>query len=673
MTAIGYKVVIENNDEPSAFFELRIGDDFRPFHLFVRLGGKEIGVNTMVGGVWGLEAIVARNRSTASMGTIFVRVAGERVMLSIGKIQREFLLQQAPNQEAPHVVTRNMKWETLPAVLLQLPLHLNPADVVVDAWGAGKNIRVDGAAGEFDTVRLQHPRQDLVTKYVQFMASCPVYDDAGQVTIFDVDTDTDILAIQARALLSAARIVKLADGAVDKAAIAKLLKHNNLGKIDFLTLAQIKTEIAATQSAMLLQGANVFAQLGKQIAALDDSVRHKLSIWSCEDDIIPCSKLYPCKNIQLHCPPFWTLNESSAAKVFDRRKGLDVTIAAYNAKEYLITCAESLLCQGRDDIRVIIVDDGSTDGSGEAAAEYFAKDARVRVERKANGGCASARNYGRLVSDATHIAFVDADDFVTPNFFADLYDLAVYTGCEMTQAGFDFYDESREVPYYASYEEEVFKDIPRSSFKGMDLIHLHAADIIKGQPTIWRKVYRRDFLDFKGIYFPENVRAYDDYIFQMLTLTEARDVYMLPQHLYHYRQHPAQDIKQGDERHFNMFFMFRMLLRRAVQEGWGNFRPYGESITDCIGWSSSILRPELVESFLRASAHFCVAVRRSYGLHAMSDDLVEKIQHPDFRVFFDECMRNTAHVPDGVHWAFFDGPTFTPEFIKSRNALVRSY
>ena len=111
----------------------------------------------------------------------------------------------------------------------------------MDAWGAGKNIRVDGAAGEFDTVRLQHPRQDLVTKYVQFMASCPVYDDAGQVTIFDVDTDTDILAIQARALLSAARIVKLADGAVDKAAIAKLLKHNNLGKIDFLTLAQIKT------------------------------------------------------------------------------------------------------------------------------------------------------------------------------------------------------------------------------------------------------------------------------------------------------------------------------------------------------------------------------------------------------------------------------------------------
>ena len=107
------------------------------------------------------------------MGTIFVRVAGERVMLSIGKIQREFLLQQAPNQEAPHVVARNMKWETLPAVLLQLPLHLNPADVVVDAWGAGKNIRVDGAAGEFDTVRLQHLRQDLVTKYVQFMASCP--------------------------------------------------------------------------------------------------------------------------------------------------------------------------------------------------------------------------------------------------------------------------------------------------------------------------------------------------------------------------------------------------------------------------------------------------------------------------------------------------------------------
>lgn len=86
MTAIGYKVVIENNDEQNAFFELRISDDFRPFHLFVRLGGKEIGVNTMVGGVWGLETIVARNGSAAQVGTIFVRVAGERVVLSIGKI-----------------------------------------------------------------------------------------------------------------------------------------------------------------------------------------------------------------------------------------------------------------------------------------------------------------------------------------------------------------------------------------------------------------------------------------------------------------------------------------------------------------------------------------------------------------------------------------------------------
>ena len=156
--------------------------------------------------------------------------------------------------------------------------------------------------------------------------------------------------------------------------------------------------------------------------------------------------------------------------MFDRRKGLDVTIAAYNAKEYLITCAESLLCQGRDDIRVIIVDDGSTDGSGEAAAEYFAKDARVRVERKANGGCASARNYGRLVLDATHIAFVDADDFVTPNFFADLYDLAVCTGVGRTQAGFDFYDASREWPYYASYEAVSYTHLDVYKRQGNDSV-----------------------------------------------------------------------------------------------------------------------------------------------------------------------------------------------------------
>jgi glycosyltransferase involved in cell wall biosynthesis len=317
---------------------------------------------------------------------------------------------------------------------------------------------------------------------------------------------------------------------------------------------------------------------------------------------------------------------------------------------------------------VIIVDDGSSDGSGEEAAEYFKEDPRVRVEHKPNGGCASARNYGRLVSDATHIAFVDADDFVTPNFFGDLYDLALYTGSEITQGGFDFYDETRKEPYYPSYEDALFEDLARDTFAGQPVFRLQSADIIKGQPTIWRKVYRRDFLDAKDIYFPENVRAYDDYIFQMFTLTAARDIMMMPEHKYHYRQHPAQDIRQGDERHFYMLHMFQVLLRRSINEGWSNFRPYAESILDSIAWSAGVLRTDLVDTFLQASARFCVSIAKVYGADVI-EDLLGRVGHPDFKFHYSRESRKAAGVTEGAFWSYFYGELYHPDMIRMRQAM----
>nr|WP_272490856.1 glycosyltransferase [Mesobacterium pallidum] len=412
--------------------------------------------------------------------------------------------------------------------------------------------------------------------------------------------------------------------------------------------------------------------MGDVLDGLSEDRRRQLSFWTAAKTIVPGNKVFPCANAQIWSPPNWILNHNASIDLSGRRHGVDVAIAAYNADDYVIECAQSILCEGRDDVRVIIVDDGSTDGSGDRAAEHFKDEPRVRVERKPNGGCASARNYGRLVSDATHIAFVDADDFVTPNMFGDLYDLALYSGCEVTQSSFDFYDDSLEKPYYPSYEEDVFKNIPRQTFKGQPVFRLQSADIIKGQPTIWRKVYRRDFLDSKDIYFPENVRAYDDYIFQMFTLTAARDVLMLPDHYYHYRQHPAQDIKQGDERHFYMLFMFRDLVARAVRESWPNFRPYAESITDSINWSAQVLKPDLRDSFIEATARFCVGIRRIYGPGVMSDDLIDKIEQPDFRMHFDQILEETKGVSDGVHWAYFCGPTITPEFIRMRRSMKKA-
>src|SRR5690606_36653801 len=107
-------------------------------------------------------------------------------------------------------------------------------------------------------------------------------------------------------------------------------------------------------------------------------------------------------------------------------------------------CLDSLLAEATDDIRVIVVDDGSTDGSGDAVRDRHGDNPRLRLLHKENGGCASARNHGRMASDATHVAFVDADDMADPLLFPDLLDLARYTGAEVVQGGFRLLHEGED-------------------------------------------------------------------------------------------------------------------------------------------------------------------------------------------------------------------------------------
>ena len=86
----------------------------------------------------------------------------------------------------------------------------------------------------------------------------------------------------------------------------------------------------------------------------------------------------------------------------------------YNARDYILDCVNGIIGTGAPQVRAVVVDDGSTDGCGDLVRQTFGDDPRVRVISKPNGGCASARNYGRMHSDASHIAFVDADDVPGP-------------------------------------------------------------------------------------------------------------------------------------------------------------------------------------------------------------------------------------------------------------------
>jgi len=298
-----------------------------------------------------------------------------------------------------------------------------------------------------------------------------------------------------------------------------------------------------------------------------------------------------------------------------RRPGLDVVVALYNARGYIQDCIDSIVGNDCDTIHALVVDDGSTDGSGDLVEQLYGDNPRVQLLRKPNGGCASARNFGRLNSEATHITFVDADDLTDPDMFPQLMQLAQYSGAELVQGGYAFLDTDEDgTPRLTpGGEEETLADLERRPF-GDTTYFIAPGDLLMiGQPTIWRRVYRRDFLDNRKIWFPEHIRAFDDQIFQMLTLHYAGRVHCTDQVRYHYRQHPGQDIKQGDERFFYSLEMFRMMLKRGLADGWNDFDPILQSYVNTVNWIHGGLRPDLKPDFIRGAAELWVYMQKALG------------------------------------------------------------
>jgi len=295
-----------------------------------------------------------------------------------------------------------------------------------------------------------------------------------------------------------------------------------------------------------------------------------------------------------------------------RRPGLDIVVAMYNSAAFVEECVASLLDNDMPDLRVRVVDDGSTDDGAARLRAAFGPDARLILHHKRNGGCASARNHGRLMSDATHIAFVDADDRVDVAMFPQLLELARHTGAEVVQAGFAPLERDAEGGWSLGPDPEAdMATGPEAAFGAQTVRVVPAAVAMTGQPTIWRRVYRRDFLDHRAIWFPEHIRAFDDQIFQLLTLHHAVRIPTLGGLFYHYRQHPGQDIRQGDERAFYSLEMFRLVLKRALAEGWRDCAPLIRSFVNTVNWSHAGLRPDLQSAFLIGAAELWVWMEKA--------------------------------------------------------------
>lgn len=122
---------------------------------------------------------------------------------------------------------------------------------------------------------------------------------------------------------------------------------------------------------------------------------------------------------------------------------LSVIVPVYNAEKYLHECVDSILRQTLADLELILVDDGSTDSSPAICDDYAEADARVKVIHKSNGRAASARNAGLSIASGEYVAFVDADDWLSP----DMYEKMLATDADVTLCDYVRFRNGEEHPF----------------------------------------------------------------------------------------------------------------------------------------------------------------------------------------------------------------------------------
>jgi glycosyltransferase involved in cell wall biosynthesis len=212
---------------------------------------------------------------------------------------------------------------------------------------------------------------------------------------------------------------------------------------------------------------------------------------------------------------------------------ISVVMRVYNTEAYLAQAAGSVLAQTFSDLELLLVDDGSTDGSPALCDFIASKDARVRVFHKPNGGPATASNTGLKNARGRYIGFVDSDDLAAPEMYRTLYDALTAAQTPMAACAGDAVDDAGVQIPGREVRCSFAKDVPAV----MDAIELFRDAFSTGSfygPLSWNKLFDIELFRKKHLCYDESMYYGDDASILHL-LFEGEKIVCLPNTLYHYR------------------------------------------------------------------------------------------------------------------------------------------
>lgn len=223
---------------------------------------------------------------------------------------------------------------------------------------------------------------------------------------------------------------------------------------------------------------------------------------------------------------------------------ISIIVPVYNIKEYLPRCVESLGAQTYSNIEILLVDDGSTDGTGALCEELAAKDGRIRVFHKENGGSSTARNLGLSKAQGEYIGFVDSDDYVEPDMYECLYSALQAHDAQIAQVGRNEIDEQGNLLEDICIPPAEAQFLNSRDFLQELLMH-------RGDCSFCTKLFARSIL--QGREFPVG-RLNEDFHLLVNMLPEVTGIVSLPGYKYHVFYRIGSNSRKQDKEDFSRVF-----------------------------------------------------------------------------------------------------------------------
>lgn len=217
---------------------------------------------------------------------------------------------------------------------------------------------------------------------------------------------------------------------------------------------------------------------------------------------------------------------------------VSIIVPVYNAEKTIERCISSVLNQAYEDFELILLDDGSTDNSGQICDTYAGKDARIRVQHKENTGVSDTRNQGIAMAKGEYLQFLDSDDWITPDATGIFMRTVREQDCDMVIA--DFY---RVIGERVSQKGDIDREgiIDRTGYAAYMM--QKPADFYYG--VLWNKFYKRSIIEKYRIEMDTSISWCEDFLFNMEYVRHIRSAYVVKVPVYYYVKTRGSLVTQG--------------------------------------------------------------------------------------------------------------------------------